>query len=69
MTKHTGKVKWFNWKKGYGFIAVDGGSQDVFVHITAVKDNDVRQMEEGQALEFELQDKHGKVSAVNLRAL
>ncbi len=66
MTKQTGKIKWFNWNKGYGFIAPNDGSKDVFVHITAVKDANIQTMEEGQDIEFELQDKEGKVSAVNL---
>ena len=69
MTKQTGKVKWFNWSKGYGFIAPNNGSKDIFVHITAVKDANIRNMEEGQAVEFELQDNNNKVSAVNLREL
>lgn len=66
MTKQTGKIKWFNWNKGYGFIAPNDGSKDVFVHITAVKDANIQTMEEGQDIEFELQDKDGKVSAVDL---
>ena len=48
----TGKVKWFNNAKGYGFIERDGGS-DVFVHFSAVQGNGFRTLEEGQAVEFE----------------
>lgn len=67
MTQQTGKVKWFNWNKGYGFIAPNDGSKDVFIHITAVKDADIKSMEEGQELEFELQEHNGKASAINLK--
>jgi cold shock protein len=51
----TGKVKWFNNAKGYGFIERDGGS-DVFVHFSAVQGNGFRTLEEGQAVEFEIVD-------------
>lgn len=67
MTQQTGKIKWFNWNKGYGFIAPNDGSKDVFVHITAVKEANIQTMEEGQEIEFDLQDKDNKVSAVNLK--
>ena len=49
----TGKVKWFNNAKGYGFIEREGGS-DVFVHFSAVQGNGFRTLEEGQAVEFEI---------------
>ena len=48
----TGKVKWFNNAKGYGFIERDGGS-DVFVHYSAIQGDGFRSLEEGQAVEFE----------------
>src|SRR3954449_11085245 len=51
----TGKVKWFNNAKGYGFIERDGGS-DVFVHYSAISGNGFRTLEEGQAVEFEIVD-------------
>lgn len=51
----TGKVKWFNNAKGYGFIERDGGS-DVFVHYSAISGNGFRSLEEGQAVEFEIVD-------------
>ena len=51
----TGKVKWFNNAKGYGFIERDGGS-DVFVHFSAFQGNGFRTLEEGQAVEFEIVD-------------
>jgi len=69
MAKQTGKVKWFNWSKGFGFIAPNDGSKDIFVHITAVKEGNIKNMDEGQALEFELQENNNKVSAVNLKEL
>jgi cold shock protein len=51
----TGKVKWFNNAKGYGFIEREGGS-DVFVHYSAIQGNGFRSLEEGQAVEFEIVD-------------
>jgi cold shock protein len=51
----TGKVKWFNNAKGYGFIEREGGS-DVFVHYSAITGNGFRSLEEGQAVEFEIVD-------------
>src|SRR5664279_4421331 len=49
-----GTVKWFNAEKGYGFIAVEGGDQDVFVHYTAIDTTGFRTLEEGQKVEFEI---------------
>ena len=51
----TGKVKWFNNAKGYGFIERDSGS-DVFVHFSAIQGSGFRTLEEGQAVEFEIVD-------------
>ena len=70
-TLATGKVKWFNDQKGYGFIAPDDGSKDVFVHISAVERAGLRSLAENQAVSFELTTdrKSGKQSADQLRAL
>ncbi|MFC4335425.1 cold-shock protein [Salininema proteolyticum] len=50
----TGTVKWFNGNKGFGFIAQDGGGDDVFAHVSNVADQSVRELEEGQAVEFDV---------------
>ncbi len=62
-----GKVKWFNKTKGYGFIEPDEGDKDVFVHISAVKNSGMEDLEEGQELEFEIVENNGKTSAENLK--
>lgn len=49
-----GTVKWFNAEKGFGFIAVDGGGADVFVHYSAIQTNGYRSLEENQRVEFEV---------------
>ncbi|MEW6332456.1 MAG: cold-shock protein [Pseudomonadota bacterium] len=49
----TGKVKWFNSKKGFGFIMPDDGSADVFVHHTVIDVKGYRQLQDGEAVEFE----------------
>ena len=49
-----GTVKWFNAEKGYGFITVEGGSQDVFVHYSAIQQDGYRSLDEGQRVEFEI---------------
>ncbi|MDO9063033.1 MAG: cold-shock protein [Microbacterium sp.] len=49
-----GTVKWFNAEKGYGFITLDEGGQDVFVHYTAIDAKGYRSLEEGQKVEFDV---------------
>ena len=49
-----GTVKWFNAEKGFGFISVDGGGADVFVHHSAIQTNGYRTLDENQRVEFEI---------------
>jgi cold shock protein len=49
-----GTVKWFNGEKGFGFISVDGGGADVFVHYSAIDAGGYRSLEEGQRVQFEI---------------
>jgi cold shock protein len=62
-----GKVKWFNAKKGYGFIQPQGGGKDVFVHISAVERAGLSNLNEGQRVEYEEVSNKGKTSAENLK--
>ena len=62
-----GTVKWFNATKGFGFIAPEHGSKDVFVHISALERAGIHQLADGQAVKFDLeQDRSGRESAINL---
>lgn len=66
----TGKVKWFNAVKGFGFIEPDEGGSDVFVHITAVQEAGLKGLGEGQHIEYELLPaKNGRECAMNLKVL
>jgi CspA family cold shock protein len=66
----TGSVKWFNSIKGYGFIQPSDGSQDAFVHISAVERAGLTSLREGQKVEYELvPGRNGKSSAENLVVL
>ncbi len=65
----TGKVKWYNSQKGYGFIAPDDGGKDVFVHATALEAAGLRSLNDGQAVSFELQSDRGKTSAGQLKVI
>ena len=63
-----GTVKWFNSIKGFGFIQPEDGSQDVFVHISAVERAGLSNLQEGQKLSFVLEKgKQGRTSAVDLK--
>ncbi len=63
----SGTVKWFNPTKGYGFIAPDSGDKDIFVHISAVQRAGLRSLNEGQKVDFEVeQQQNGRNAAVNI---
>jgi CspA family cold shock protein len=62
-----GTVKWFNSQKGFGFILHGNTGKDVFVHISAVEKAGLTKLDEGQQIEFELEESRGKASAVNLK--
>ncbi len=64
-----GTVKWFNATKGFGFIQPEDGGKDVFVHISAVERAGLKGLNEGQRVQFELQNERGRTAAVNLEAL
>jgi CspA family cold shock protein len=67
ITMANGTVKWFNATKGFGFIAPEHGSKDVFVHATALERAGIRQLNDGQAVKFDLEsDRNGRESATNL---
>lgn len=57
----TGTVKWFNNKKGYGFITPDEGGNDIFVHISAVQAAGMRTLNEGAKISYELATERGKI--------
>jgi cold shock protein len=68
---NTGIVKWFNNQKGFGFIQLENGSKDVFVHISAVELAGMSTLNEGQRLSFDViaDRRTGKSSAENLRTV
>ncbi|MDH3714027.1 MAG: cold-shock protein [Gammaproteobacteria bacterium] len=63
----TGTVKFFNTAKGYGFIEPEGGSKDVFVHISAVQSAGMTTLTEGQRVSFDVVEERGKNAAANLK--
>jgi len=66
MTK--GTVKWFNTTKGFGFIAPEGGGQDIFVHISAVEQAGLTGLADNQEIEFDMiEGRDGRKMAGNLR--
>jgi CspA family cold shock protein len=65
----TGKVKWFNSKKGFGFIVPDDGGNDLFVHFTAIQSSGYKTLQEGQKVEFEVMQTNKGDKAVNVKVI
>ncbi|WP_456455188.1 cold-shock protein [Thermovibrio sp.] len=68
MEKLTGTVKWFDSKKGYGFITADNG-QDIFVHYTGISGEGFRSLEEGERVSFTITESEKGLKAVNVERL
>ena len=62
----TGTVKWFNEKKGYGFISQEGGP-DVFVHFSSIEDEGFKTLKEGESVEFEVEEDAKGMKAVKVK--
>ena len=65
----TGTVKWFNGSKGYGFIAPDNGGEDVFVHYSAIQAAGYRNLDEGDRVEFSVEDGKKGLQAADVAKL
>ncbi|MEJ7634367.1 cold-shock protein [Aeromicrobium sp.] len=63
----TGTVKWFNADKGFGFIAPDDGSEDVFAHFSAIQSSGYRSLDENQKVEFDVEQGQKGLQAANIR--
>ena len=65
----SGKVKWFNAKKGYGFITDDETSKDIFLHVSELEESKLRVLKEEQKIEFDIKEKEKKLQAINIKKL
>ncbi len=62
-----GKVKWFNSKKGYGFITEDKTERDIFLHVSALEKSKLRVLKENQKISFDIKEQENKAQAINLK--
>ena len=69
MERLTGKVKWFNSQKGYGFIVPDNGSKDLFVHFSLIKSEGYKSLREEQKVEFEIEQDEKGEKAINVTVI
>ena len=65
----TGKVKWFDAKKGFGFITPDDGGKDAFLHVSALQAANISSVTDGQAVSFELTEQRGKQAASDIQLI
>jgi len=65
----TGKVKWFDAKKGFGFITPDDGGKDAFLHVSALQAANIQSVNDGQAVSYELTEQRGKEAASEIQLI
>ena len=63
----SGKVKWFNAKKGYGFITDDETKKDIFLHVSALEESKLRVLKEEQEIKFDIKKEQNKLQAINIK--
>ena len=63
-----GRVKWFDAKKGYGFLTLEGDEKDVFLHVSDLEKSKFRKIRENQKIQFEIKEEQGKLKAVDLKS-
>ena len=65
----SGKVKWFNSSKGYGFITDDETNKDIFLHVSALEESKLRVLKEDQEVKFDIKEEKNKLQAINIKKL
>ena len=63
----SGKVKWFNAKKGYGFITDDETQKDIFLHVSALEESKLRVLKEDQTIVYDIKEEKNKLQAINIK--
>ena len=63
----SGKVKWFNAKKGYGFVTDNESQKDIFLHVSALEESKLRVLKENQTLIFDIKEEKNKLQAINIK--
>ena len=63
----SGKIKWFNSKKGYGFITEDETNKDIFLHVSALDESKLRVLKEEQKITFDIKEEKNKLQAINIK--
>ena len=63
----SGKIKWFNAKKGYGFITEDETNKDIFLHASALEESKLRILKEEQKIKFDIKEEKNKLQAINIK--
>jgi len=67
LTMPSGKVKWFNAKKGYGFITDDETKKDIFLHVSALEKSKLRVLKEEQKIVYDIKEDKNKAQAINIK--
>jgi CspA family cold shock protein len=67
LTMPSGKVKWFNAKKGYGFITDNESNKDIFLHVSALEESKLRVLKEEQTISYDIKEEKDKLQAINIK--
>ena len=63
----SGKIKWFNAKKGYGFVTDNETNKDIFLHVSSLEESKLRVLKEEQEIRFDIKEEKNKLQAINIK--